>query len=295
MRKFSFYTSLLTMFLLLVSMKQEPVKLLLGGSGWNKIVIIDKETKKIEWEHPLESGWECNSVDCTPDGNILFSYKKGAKVITKDHKEVWNVKAPEGCEMQTARVLPNGNVLLAWAGTPAVVLEVDKNGKELNRVVYNTGISNSHNQFRQVNKGDNGNYLMPIIPSGEVLELASDGKVVKKHNVGSKPYTLIKLNKSVYWVAGGDAHTLIKYDFKTGKILKQYNVKDIEGTQLYYVAGLFNSERGGLYVCNWQGHDKNAIQTKSPQVFELDKNGKIIWSLNDNKTFGMISAISIMK
>lgn len=61
------------------------------------------------------------------------------------------------------------------------------------------------------------------------------------------------------------------------------------------MAGLAKSERNGLYVCNWQGHDKNAILTNSPQVFELDKRGKIIWSLNDNKKFGKISAISVVK
>ena len=60
---------------------KSPQHLLLGGSGWNKIAIINKETKEIVWEYPLEKGWECNSVAATPDGNILFSYAKGAKVI----------------------------------------------------------------------------------------------------------------------------------------------------------------------------------------------------------------------
>ena len=107
-----------------ISGKNKAEKLLLGGSGWNKIVIIDKDSKQIEWEHPLQKGWECNSVAATPDGNILFSYAKGAKVINRDHKEIWNITAPEGCEMQTARVLSNDNYLLAWTGHPAVIMEV---------------------------------------------------------------------------------------------------------------------------------------------------------------------------
>ncbi len=295
MRKLYFYTSMLTVFLLLVSMKQEPVKLLLGGSGWNKIVIIDKETKNIEWEHSLERGWECNSVDCTPEGNILFSYSKGAKVITKTHEEVWNIKAPKGCEMQSARVLPDGNILLAWAGTPAVVMEVDKNGKELKRTEYNIDVPSAHGQFRQVNKLKNGNYLIPIIPKREVHEVSPEGKLIKKYSVDGRPFTIIKSKGNVYWISGGDDHTLIQKNLKTGKVLKKFESKDIQGTQLYYVAGLSVSENKGLYICNWQGHDRNAILTKSPQVFEIDKKGKIVWSLNDNKTFGKISAISIMK
>ena len=54
MRRLLVLTSILTLFLSLASCRQEQVKLLLGGSGWNKIVIIDKETKQIEWEYPLE-------------------------------------------------------------------------------------------------------------------------------------------------------------------------------------------------------------------------------------------------
>ena len=31
---------------------------------------------------------------------ILFAYKKGAKLITRDQKELWNIPAPDTCEMQ---------------------------------------------------------------------------------------------------------------------------------------------------------------------------------------------------
>ena len=295
MRRLYLFVSVLSVFLFLVSMKREPVKLLLSGSGWNKIVMIDKQSKNIEWEHKLEKGWECNSVDCTDDGNILFSYKKGAKLITKDHKEIWNIPAPEGCEMQSARVLPDGNILLAWAGTPAVILEVDQTGKEENRVEYNTGIARSHGQFRQINKAKNGNYLLPIMPHEAVYEISPKGELVNKYAVKGNPFTILNDKGNVYWIAGGDKHILSKKDLKKDKVLVEYHAKDIEGTQLFFVAGLAKSERNGLYVCNWQGHDKNAILTNSPQVFELDKRGKIIWSLNDNKKFGKISAISVVK
>ncbi|MFQ9021893.1 MAG: hypothetical protein ACLR6J_12240 [Parabacteroides merdae] len=53
-----------------------------------KIVIIDKNTKQVEWEHPLEKGWECNSAVATPDGNILFAYARGAKLIDRNHQEI---------------------------------------------------------------------------------------------------------------------------------------------------------------------------------------------------------------
>ena len=68
------YTFILSACLLLVcsACHEASHYLLLGGSGWDKIAIVNKNTKEIEWEHPLEKGWECNSVAVTPDRNILF-------------------------------------------------------------------------------------------------------------------------------------------------------------------------------------------------------------------------------
>ena len=158
------YTFILSACLLLVcsACHEASHYLLLGGSGWDKIAIVNKNTKEIEWEHPLEKGWECNSVAVTPDRNILFSYSKGAKLITRDHEEVWNISAPEGCEMQTARVLPNGNYLLAWCGYPATIMEVNAKGEILSKTDFDTGIEQPHAQFRQVNKNKRGNYLVPL-------------------------------------------------------------------------------------------------------------------------------------
>ncbi len=158
------YTFILSACLLLVcsACHEASHHLLLGGSGWDKIAIVNKNTKEIEWEHPLEKGWECNSVAVTPDRNILFSYSKGAKLITRDHEEVWNISAPEGCEMQTARVLSNGNYLLAWCGNPATIMEVNAKGEILSKTDFDTRIEQPHAQFRQVNKNKRGNYLVPL-------------------------------------------------------------------------------------------------------------------------------------
>ncbi|MFQ9021891.1 MAG: hypothetical protein ACLR6J_12230 [Parabacteroides merdae] len=43
---------------------------------------------------------------------------------------------------------------------------------------------------------------------------------------------------------------------------------------LFFVAGLLPAKDGGLYVCNWQGHDKNAVEANSPQVFEINDKGE---------------------
>ena len=269
-------------------------KLLLGGSGWNKIVIIDKESKQIEWEHPLEKGWECNSAEATPEGNILFAYARGAQLIDRNHQVLWNIAAPDTCEMQTARILPDGNYLLGWVGHPAVIMEVSPKGEILSRTEYETGIETPHAQFRQLNKNARGNYLMPLFATSEVREISPKGEVVRITKLEGTPFTTLVLPNGNYWVACGDGHSLLEVNLDEALTSRRYGENDIKGARLFFVAGLHPSKEG-LYVCNWQGHDKNAVEAHSPQVFEMNDKGEIVWSLNDNQTFGMISTIDVIE
>lgn len=277
------------------SCQKKAQKLLLGGSGWNKIVIIDKNSKQVEWEHPLEKGWECNSVAATPDGNILFSYARGAKVIDREHNEIWNIAAPDSCEMQTARILPNGNYLLAWAGHPAVIMEVNPKGDILSQTDYETGIEEPHAQFRQVNKNARGNYLMPLFATSDVREISPEGELLKSTKLEGTPFCTNVLDNGSYWVACGDGHSLMEVNLDNGEVARRYGENDIKGARLFFVAQLLPSYGDGLYICNWQGHDKNATDANSPQLLEIDGLGRVVWSLNDNGKFGMISAISTIE
>lgn len=268
-----------------------PRHLLLGGSGWNKIVIVDKDTKEIVWEHPLKEGWECNSVAATQTGEILFSYSKGAKMITRDGQELWNIAAPAGCEMQTARILPDGNALIAWCGHPSTILEVNMKGEILSKTEFETGIEHPHSQFRQVNKNEKGNYLVPLFATSEVREIAPDGKLLNSVTLSGTPFSTASLDNGDYLVSCGDAHCFVQLDFNSGKIVRQVNANGIEGVQLFFVAQLYPLPNGGLYICNWQGHDRKAAQDKHPQLIETNAEGKVVWQLNDPIRFGMVSTI----
>lgn len=56
-------------------------RLLLAGCGWKKIVVLDKNSGTIEWEHALASQEDCNDVELTRRGNILYAYRGGARLI----------------------------------------------------------------------------------------------------------------------------------------------------------------------------------------------------------------------
>jgi len=271
--------------------KAKTERLLLAGSGWNKIVIIDKNTKQVEWEYPLEKGWECNSVAITKEGNILFSYRKGVRLVNYNKESIWDIEAPEGTEFQTAKVLPSGNCLLARCGSPVSIMEVNGKGVIISETNFDTQIEKPHSQFRQVSKNKKGNYMVPLLGISEIWEVAPGGKVLKTVKIDGKPFCVAPMKNGNWMVGCGDAHFYSELNFEAGETVRRIESKDIDGVTLFFVAQLLPTQKGGLYICNWQGHDKNASEAKSPQVIELDSAGKVVWSLNDNASFGMISAI----
>lgn len=291
MKKTCIYLLCACFMLIISSCSREKESLLLAGSGWNKIVIVDKETKTVEWEYPLEKGWECNSVSVTSSGNILFSYGKGAKLIDRNKNEIWDWKAAENSEIQTARVLADGNILLAQCGTPAVVFLLNEDGSLIRETKFNLPLEHPHSQFRQVNINEAGNYLVPVMGLSEIWEVSPQGECLQSIPVKGNLFCMEQLPNNNWLVACGDSNSYVEVDLKTGKIVSEVKKNDIDGAVLFFVAQLMTTSEGGLYICNWQGHDKNAVESNSPQVIELDASGKIVWSLNDNHAFGMISAI----
>ncbi len=264
--------------------------LLLAGSGWGKVAIIDKQSREVVWEHPLQKGWECNNAVALKDGNVLFSYKRGAKVVTLDHKDVWDIPAPEGTEMQSARVLPNGNCLISWCGNPLVIMEVEpKSGKILSKTEYDTGIKNPHAQMRQVSKHTDGNYIIPIVSGGAIHIVSPEGKLVRNIKLEVGPFAVTHIKGDRYWVAGGDAHSLLEVDFATGETIRTIKDGDINGAPFFFIGGLEQGKKG-LYVCNWQGHAKGKT---GPKVFEFNKKMKMVWSVKaDDKGIGRVSAVA---
>lgn len=81
----------------------------------NQVAILDKKTGEIEWSHPLNKGEDCNDVEITREGNILYAYTSGARMITRDQQTVWDFKAKKGEELFTATQLSSGHYMLAIA------------------------------------------------------------------------------------------------------------------------------------------------------------------------------------
>lgn len=268
-------------------------KLVLAGSGNPAVMIVDKQSGAVEWKHALEKGEECNTVAVTRQGNILYSYKKGAKLIGTDHRVIWDYKAPEGTELQSATLLKDGGFLLGICGNPARLIELDKNGKERNRVEIDLQIEKPHGQFRQVFQLRNKNYLLPVMGKQKMMEINRKGAVVAEFPTGGRAFSSLELRDGNILLPCGDGHFFQVIDRKTGKELKRVTSEDVQGASLLFVGQILDAGKGNLLICNWYGHTKDAT-VDEPQLIEVDANGKVLWSLNDKENIGEVSAACLV-
>ena len=289
--KFINYCSILLLLLTLMScnsgIKSEP-QYLIGGSGWKKIAKVD-EKGKVLWSHDLEQNEECNSVTNLPDDKILYSFKKGIKVIDKEHNVQWEYKSREKAEIHSASLTKDGNILIGECGNPARIYEFSIEGEELLSIDFETGIDNPHGQFRRVTKTENNTYLVPVLGKRSILELDRSGQLVKESKFNYSVFSMLVLKNKNWLLSCGDKHKLIEYNPLKEEIVWELSEKDIKEFPLRYVAEAIRLENGNTIICNWGGHS----HAKGPKVplFEIDKNKNVVWKIVDDQKLGNVSAI----
>lgn len=269
-------------------------KLLIAGS-WNPTIsILDKNSKEIEWKHRLQDGEECNMVSVTKEGYILYSYKNGAKLIDRSHHTIWDYKTSNDTELQSAIQLQNGGYLLAICGSPAKLVELDKTGKVKNEIKLDLKTENPHAQFRQVAQAQNGNYLLPVMSLQKVIEVDPKGKVVAELPVAVGAFSVLELKDGSLLLPAGDDHNFIVVNRQTGEKINEVGKAQMQDLTLHFIAQIVADSNENLFITNWDGHTKGTI-LNSPQIIELDKSGKVVWTLDDIEKVGKISTIHILK
>ncbi len=286
------YLALLFLFLSCSLFAQD--KIFISGCGWQQVVLIDKNTKQIEWSYDLDKSDDCENITLTKDGNLLISYKRGAKLINAKKEIIWDYKLEEKGELYAATQMSNGGFLLAHSGSPAKIIELDKKGKEIKKLSFNTGVENLHGQMRQLVKAKNGNYLFPIMAKAEVVEVSPNGTEVMRFKVEGNPFSIIELKNGNLLVACGDAHLALEVERRTGKLVRKIGQKDIEGVSLNFVAQIVEQDNDNLLICNWNGHAKGEA-VNQPALIEITPDNKLIWQLSEGDGIGRISCVFPVK
>ena len=262
-------------------------KLIIGGSGWQQIAIVDKESGKIEWKHELAPGEECNKVEVTPKGHILYAYKQGAKLIDRKHQEIWDYKVGEGEELHYASY-SKGNYVLAICGMPARIVELDNNGSPVKEIKFQTGVPNINNQFRQIQKTSENTYLIPLMGKYKVSEMNEEGRFIKSALTGGTPFSVKVIDDGNWLVSCGEGRSLVEVDPETKGIVKKVETTDLNWSALLFVAETIRYKNGNTLIANWNRFSEDKSQ---PLLIEINPANQIVWRLPFNPEIISISTV----
>ncbi|MGL5682438.1 MAG: hypothetical protein ACRDDZ_05195 [Marinifilaceae bacterium] len=288
-------TAILLALLIVSTITNAQIKsgsILVAGCGWQQIGLLDAKTQKLTWTYTLGKGEDCNDIECTKENKVLFAYTGGARLIEWDGTTIWDYKCNRGEELFTATQTSTGNYMLAMCGNPSRIVELNKEGKQIFECKFDTGVPRVHSQFRQVTISQQNNFLVPVFAKGEVMEFSRDGKLIKSVKCGGNPFCVREISATEWVVGTGDGHKIVHVNPQTNTIIKSTEGKAIEGVELLFVSELIPCKKGGMLVSNWNGHSKIK---DTPVLFEVDKNGKMLWGINTCKEIRNISAIDILK
>jgi hypothetical protein len=254
--------------------------LMLGG-----ITQIVDAAGKPTWKYPAAT----RDGEVLPNGNLLLTLSKtkaypgGAVVeVTRDQKVVWEYKGTQ-TEVNTAVLLPNGNILLTEAGDKPRLLEVARDGSIKVEIPLGCQITNHHMQSRMARKLPNGHYLVP--QDKTVREYDASGKVVWERK---SPESSLD-NRSFCALRNAAGHTLISLTVANhvievdsdGKIVWELRDGDLPGVPINRTTALAWLPNGNVVFSNY------AARAPQPKLVEITRAKQVVWSYTDASNQGV--------
>jgi hypothetical protein len=262
-------------------------------------VAIVNSDGKVDWEVPCP--YNSHDIALLPDGNFLLHTGVATVVeMTPEKKVVWKYESKPKpgykgpIEVHAFQRLDNGLTMIAESGNGRII-EVDKDGKIVHEMPLTLNYPSPHRDTRLVRKLANGHYLVCHEGDGVVREYEPDGKVVWSYQLdlagrprspghgpeghGTEVFGAIRRPNGNTIIAGGNNNRVIEVDHD-GKIVWSIEHDELPGITLAWVTTLELLPNGNLIVGNCHATEAN------PQLFEVTRDKKVVWTFKDFKTFG---------
>jgi len=265
----------------------------------NGRVAIVNAKGEVEWE--LANKAEVHDLALLENGNVLFPTSRNTVVeMTPEKKIVWKYEAKHkegykgGIEIHAFQRLADGKTMIAESGNARIV-EVDKDGKIVVEIPLTIDKPNAHRDTRMARKLENGNYLVCHEGDGKLREYDAKGKVVWTYtlDLGGRPrspghgpeghgnelYGAIRLKSGNTLIGTGNGNRVIEVT-PEGKTVWELKQDELPGIKLAWVTMLQVKENGNIIVGNCHAGPDN------PQLFEVTRDKKVVWTFKNFKTFG---------
>jgi hypothetical protein len=266
-------------------------------------VAIVNAKGEVEWEVPCR--YDSHDIAQLPNGNFLLHM--GPKTIvelTPEKKVAWKYEAKPKAgykgqiEIHAFQRLDNGLTMVAESGNRRIV-EVDKEGHIVHEMPLVVNHPNPHRDTRMVRKLDNGHYLVCHEGDGVVREYDDKGKLVWSYKLdlagrprtpghdghGTEVFGAIRRSNGNTIIAGGNNNRVFEVN-REGEIVWSIDHDELPGIRLAWVTTLQLLPNGNLIVGNCHAGESN------PQLFEVTRDKKVVWTFKDFKTFGNSLAVA---
>ena len=224
-----------------------------------------------------------------PNGNWLLQ-RSFTEVVEVDPKgnEVWKYKpAPESgkVEIHAFRRLDNGLTMVAESGTSRII-EVNKEGAIVHSTPLKVGTPDPHRDTRLVRITAAGTYLVAHEREMLIREYNREGAIVWEYEVGSKLYSAVRLANGNTLIGTGDGHRVIEVT-KDKQIVWEVKESELDGVKLAWITMVDRLPNGNTWIVNCHAGPNN------PQILEVNKEKKVVWSFKDFERFGNALPVAI--
>jgi hypothetical protein len=237
--------------------------------------------------------------DCTrfSNGNILYSYRWGASIVTPDKKIIWNFDAPPDTEIHSAQPAGVDRVLLALNGNPTKLLVIDTTSSKIEKELDLPTLhpDQVHGQVRRAHLTQAGTFLVGKIEEHKVAEYDEHG-----YELWSVPvpgdWDAVRLRNGNTLISGNQ-HGFVREVNPEGGTVWEVDKNDLPGYPLDVVQEVDRLANGNTVIANWVAGDMKPDQWPSTiQIIEVTPEKKVVWALRQwsNPDLGPASSIQLL-
>lgn len=278
----------------------EPTRRFIAAdSSKNRVAIIGADGKT-EWEHRIGP---LHDLHVLPNGHVLLqvNWTEVVEINPENGEIVWRYDAAKRLENKDKRLeihafqrLADSSTMVAESG-PGNIIELDAEGKLLHSMAMKIRQPDPHRDTRLVRKLASGNYLVCHEAEGLVREYSRDGKSVWEFQVplfdrkpagghgveafGNQCFSAVRLPNGNTLIGTGNGHSILEVT-PAGQMIWSLHQNDLPGIQLAWVTSLQVLPGGNILINNCHAGPKN------PQLIEVDRHKKVVWSFQDFDRFG---------
>lgn len=260
---------------------------------------------KIVWSYgfPIKDSnnviQELGDASMLKNGNIIFSAKTFAALITPQKKIIWRYTAPKNSEIHTAQPIGKNKVLIMQNGNTTsprlMIFNTQTNQIEKELLISTTNPQNPHGQFRHIRMTKEGTFLIPNM-NGKVVEIDANGKEIWQITTPSA-WAAVRL-KNGNTLISGDSKGFVREVNSKGETVWEFTQKDVPSIKIFNLQEATRLDNGNTVISNWCGGLKKLEDwDKTVQILEVTPDKKVVWALRSWKApndLGPASSIHLL-